>query len=75
MKEIRRGILLAKHDHKMILFEQKHRDADDPIIDDLREVYEATEKIIIGSGEYTALTVEAYGRTMDSLRGEEPLPE
>ena len=75
MKEIRRGILLAKHDYQLLSFEARHKDTDESIINDIVEVYESTEKLILGHADITDLTVEAYCRTLDGLRERNPLPD
>lgn len=77
MKEVRRGILLAKHDYQLLAFETKHQtvEQDEPLIQEMLEVYASTEKLIMGQAPLTDLTVEAYCRTMDKLRGDDPLPE
>lgn len=74
MKEVRRGILLAKHDYQLLQFEANHKDVHDPIVGEIYEVYVSTEKLIMGDHPMTDLTVEAYCRTMDKLRGDELLP-
>jgi hypothetical protein len=71
IKEIRKGILLAQHDHMVEAFRQKHENEPYEFVHDWLEIQEQTEKLITGGAVLSGLTMKAYWRTMDTLKGED----
>lgn len=67
MKEIRRGILLALHDAKVVSIRIKYEDDPSGIVNDWMDVYEAAERLIMGEFGLTNLTMKAYNRTMANI--------
>jgi hypothetical protein len=67
MKEIRKGILLAKNDYKATSFRIKHEQHEDEFVGEWLEVYQATEQVLIGDKPISALTEHAYARTIKTL--------
>lgn len=67
MQEIRRGILLAQHDAKVVSVRIKYEDDPSGIVNDWLEVYDAAEKLIMGEFNLTNLTMKAYNRRMDTI--------
>lgn len=79
MKEIRKGILLAKNDYKATSFRIRHECSDVGFVDDWLDVYRATEDALIGDRPISALTELAYSRTirtlLRNLHVKDPAPE
>lgn len=67
MQEIRRGILLAKHDAKVACIRVKYENEPSEIVNDLLDIYEASETLIMGEAKLTNLTMKAYHRTMSNI--------
>lgn len=67
MQEIRRGILLAHHDAKVVAIRIKYEDDPSGIVNDWLDVYEAAERLIVGEARLTNLTMRAYNRTMNNI--------
>lgn len=67
MKEIRKGILLARNDYRATTFRIKHEASDVDFIGEWLSIYQATEDALIGDKPITALTELAYARTMKTL--------
>ena len=70
IREIRKGILLAQHDHMVESFKRKHENEPYEFISDWLEIQEATEKLITGGAVLSGLTMHAYWRTMDTLKAD-----
>lgn len=67
MQEVRRGILLAQHDAKVVSLRLKYEDDPSGIVNDWLEVYDAAERLIMGEFKLTSLTMRAYTRRMDTI--------
>lgn len=67
MQEIRRGILLAKHDIKVQSIREKYKDDPSGILTDWLGVYDETERLIIGESRLTRLTMRAYHRALNRM--------
>lgn len=67
MQEIRRGVLLAQHDAKVVSLRLKYEDDPSGIVNDWLEVYEAAERLIMGEFKLTKLTMKAYNRRMATI--------
>lgn len=70
IKEIRKGILLAQHKHKVETFKQKHENDPYEFINDWLEIQEQLEKLITGGERLSGLTKRAYKHTMDNLEAD-----
>lgn len=67
MQEIRRGVLLAQHDAKVVSLRIKYEDDPSGIVNDWLEVYDAAERLIMGEFKLTNLTMKAYNRRMATI--------
>ena len=67
MQEIRRGVLLAQHDAKVVSLRIKYEDDPSGIVNDWLEVYDAAERLIMGEFKLTSLTMKAYNRRMETI--------
>lgn len=65
--QIRRGILLARHDDAVAHLKIRHQDNPTDITEALLEVYEDAEKILLDAGPLTRLTMKAYHKTYASI--------
>lgn len=62
--EIRKGILLAKHDNSTQRFYDKHQDRDPDLVALWAETNLHVREALVGLGPITDLTMIAYNRTV-----------
>lgn len=72
-RQIRRGLLLAQNDDKAFRFEAKYARTDPELNKTWRELFDQTERIIMGDQPYDKLTMKAYKRMLERLRSKSPV--
>lgn len=65
--QIRRGILLARHDDAVARLKVRHQESPTDITEALLEVYTDAEKIMLDAGPLTKLTMRAYHRVYNRM--------